>query len=133
MTKEYKYGQFTLRELPADYVGYFGTLGRAGHDLVSLEGYKDIPPYPVLDDWTAFFDGDWLFRELLKSPRRLSMVKVFGLTIVGNPHSLDDERPHSKTLLICGGDRDQQYMAGKIEQHPWVSEIFHKVCDRFCE
>lgn len=38
--KEYKYGRFHLKELPEDYVGYFGTTGNPGHNLYSLEGYE---------------------------------------------------------------------------------------------
>lgn len=130
--KEYKYGSFTLRELPEDYVGYFGTCGCAGHNLKSLEGYKDIP-WQDLDEWTAFFDGDWLYSELCKSPRNLRIVRPYNLTILGNPHSLDDERLHSKTLLICGGNRDEQYLRNKLSKHPWVEDIFVRLSNRFCE
>lgn len=123
---EYKYNGYVLKELPEDYIGYFGTAGRPGHSLITISRCDS----QLTKDWDIFFDGEWLFAELIKEPNRFQIIRVYGLTIVGIPYSLDDDRGNSKTLFICGGNRDIEYIANKIEECKWVSEIFHKIADK---
>jgi len=124
--------QDTTKDLPSNFVGYFGTTGHAGHDLIVLEGYKELSAMDVCD-WAGEFDRDWIMRQLSSSSLRCFWWKTADVTIVGYPKSLDDERPGSKSLFIVKGNhvKDHEYIVAKMKQYTWVYEIFEKLTDKF--
>lgn len=122
----------TLKELPQDFVGYFGTRGCAGHDLVVLDGYRELSDIDICD-WGVEFDRDWIMMQLSTSSFKCFWWKNADVTIVGYPKSLDDERPGSKSLFIVKGNhtQDYEYLITKMKQYSWVYEIFEKLADKY--
>lgn len=122
----------TLKELPQDFVGYFGTTGRAGHDLVVLDGYRELSGIDICD-WAGEFDREWIMLQLSTSSFKCFWWKSADVTIVGYPKSLDDKRPGSKSLFIVKGNhtQDHEYLVAKMKQYSWVYEIFEKLADKY--
>lgn len=122
----------TLKELPQDFIGYFGTRGCAGHDLVVLNGYRELSDIDICD-WGVEFDRDWIMMQLSTSSFKCFWWKNADVTIVGYPKSLDDERPGSKSLFIVKGNhaQDYEYLVAKMKQYSWVYEIFEKLADKY--
>lgn len=122
----------TLKELPQDFVGYFGTTGHAGHDLIVLDGYKELSGIDICD-WGGEFDREWIMEQLSTSSIKCFWWKKADVTIVGYPKSLDDKRPGSKSLFIVKGNhaQDYEYLVTKMKQYPWVYEIFEKLIDKY--
>lgn len=122
----------TLKELPQDFIGYFGTRGCVGHDLVVLNGYRELSDIDICD-WGVEFDRDWIMMQLSTSSFKCFWWKNADVTIVGYPKSLDDERPGSKSLFIVKGNhaQDYEYLVAKMKQYSWVYEIFEKLADKY--
>lgn len=114
-----------MENLPDDFVGYFGTMGKAGHNLYPLNKYV----YDKGGDWAAEFDGDAIMQQLDSKSFRLIYYK--GVTIVGFPRSLDDKRPGSKSLFIVKGEHDSVTMVNKMKEYPEIYEIFTKLENKF--
>lgn len=122
----------TPKELPQDFVGYFGTRGCAGHDLVVLDGYKELSGIDICD-WAGEFDSERIMLHLSTSSLKCFWWKTADVTIVGYPKSLDDKRPGSMSLFIVKGNhaQDYEYLVTKMKQYPWVYEIFEKLVDKY--
>ena len=119
------------KDLPEDFVGYFGTSGQPGHFLYILNDNE--LSYSEKDDWGRRFDGDWLMEHLSTTSFKVFWWKNVDVTILGYPRSLDDERPGSKSLFILKGNHvgDNEYIVNKMKEHPWVYEIFEKLADKY--
>ena len=120
------------KELPQNFIGYFGTTGSSGHDLYVLDGHKELSSMDICD-WAGEFDRDWIMMQLSSSSIKVFWWKTADVTICGFPRSLDDERPGSKSLFIVKGNHmsDYEYIVDKMKQYPWVYEIFDKLVDKY--
>lgn len=58
------------------------------------------------------------------------MLYLNDVTIVGYPRSLADHRGGSKTLFFWKGRHTAEEMAHKMEEYPWVYEIFQTFANR---
>jgi len=114
-----------MENLPDDFIGYFGTMGRSGHNLYPLNKYV----YDKSGDWAAEFDSDAIMSQL--DSKNFRLIHYKGVTIVGFPRSLDDERPGSKSLFIVKGELDGITMVNKMKEYPEIYEIFAKLENKF--
>ena len=114
-----------MTEMPDDFVGFFGCTHKGGgHNLESLSKWF----HDTNGDWAAWLDSDDIMRRL----RTDSFVMLYlnDVTIVGYPRSLVDHRGGSKTLFFWKGRHTAEEMAHKMEEYPWVYEIFQTFANR---
>ena len=114
-----------MKELPDNFVAYFGTWGCAGHDLKPLS----VNFYDDGGDWAAAFDSDAVMKNLSYETFRLFYFK--GTTIVGYPRSLDDHRGGCKSLFIVKGEHEADYMVDRMKEYPDVYGIFKKLAEQY--
>lgn len=117
------------QELPPNFVGYFGTMGRAGHDLYVLEGNIDTES---VFEWAGKFDQDWILLKLDIAGFKVFWWEGADVTILGYPRSLDDSRPGSKSLFIVKGNYTSDYssLLNKMRQYPEIYDIFEKLAKK---
>lgn len=117
------------QKLPPDFVGYFGTMGRAGHDLYVLEGNIDTES---IFEWAGEFDQDWILLNLDITGFKVFWWEWADVTILGYPRSLDDSRPGSKSLFIVKGNYTSDYssLLNKMKQYPGICDIFKKLAKK---
>ena len=114
-----------MKELPDNFIAYFGTWGRPGHNLTPL----NVNFYDEGGDWAAEFDSDAVMKFL--SYESFSLFYYKGCTIIGYPRSVDDERGGSKSLFIAKGEHDDDYMVAKMKEYSDVYEIFSKLAEQY--
>ena len=121
-----------MKGLPENFVGYFGTNGRSGHNLYVLDGYKELSDSDVYD-WAAEFDRDFIMMELSSSSLKVFWWKTADVTICGYPKSIDDNRPGSKSLFIIKGNHtgNHEYIVSVMKSYPWVYDIFTKITEMY--
>lgn len=122
--------KYNIKNLPPNFVGYFGTMGSAGHNLYVLNGHKELSNMDVFD-WAGEFDRDWIVALLSPSSFSVFYWKAADVTIVGYPRSLDDKRPGSKSLFILKGDftQNHDFILYIMKKFPEVYKIFEKLAD----
>lgn len=118
-----------LKPLPKEFVGYFGTFGKVGHDLHVYESFEDLPS-EQFDAWQTMLDGDYIMSRL--SPDRFVIFTFYGATIYGISRSLHDDRPGSKSLFIMGrDDLTVEDVKNVISKYETLSKIFTELEVKF--
>lgn len=121
-----------MKSLPENFVGYFGTKGRSGHNLYVLNGYNELSASDVYD-WAAEFDRDFIMLKLSSSSIKVFWLETADVTICGYPKSIDDNRPGSKSLFIIKGNHtdNHEYIVSVMKSYPWVYDIFTKITEMY--
>lgn len=114
-----------MEELPDGFVGYFGTMGHPGHNLYPLNKWF----YDKGGDWAALFDSEYIARQLTYDSFKL--IHCEGVTIIGFPRSVDDDRGGSKSLFIVKGNHDGEYMVNKMKEYPEIYKIFTDLMKKY--
>ena len=124
--------QEKTKDLPANFVGYFGTQGHSGHNLYVLDGCNDVSTLDV-QYWAGEFDEDWILLKLSTISIKVFYWDTADVTICGYPRSVDDKRPGSKSLFILKGNHisDSKYIIAKMKQYPWIYDIFEKLTNEY--